>query len=360
MSDLKNPFGLRNGNIIMIEDILQSERGKACNCVCPACKGPFIARLGDKRTHHFAHSGEGCDEEIAFLMGMYRLVQEYILGTTVRLPEVAVYWRNNETEFTERNFFERISLIKPTGRYNKVEAVKAKSVKFESAEIRFKGKRPTALLLSKKSHQMAVCMKPPATVCKMYTVKPYETRGKKLATIQLDVADISFGQQKKEQILALLEKKMHISGWLYNPLAIRVLDTINGANSRWIEAQRRQRIQREQEEQRRRKQLDLREKNQQKRMEGAIRSNQNERDKEDEIRKQEYEKELNIGFIEVFDKFNQQETPIIDRYGRRWIQCKFCRKKDIETSFASYGDLNSVNLGICNECSRLESSTLRE
>ena len=79
MRDLKNPFGMRDGRVVMIEDIPENERGLKCRCFCPSCNDPFKARMGDIRAHHFAHSGEGCDEEIAFLSGLYKLVQEYVL-----------------------------------------------------------------------------------------------------------------------------------------------------------------------------------------------------------------------------------------------------------------------------------------
>ena len=89
MPYLKNPFGLRNGEIVMIEDILPEERGQKCNCVCPACGVAFEARLGNIRIHHFAHSGEGCSETIAFLSGMYALISEYIKSHAVTLSKKA-------------------------------------------------------------------------------------------------------------------------------------------------------------------------------------------------------------------------------------------------------------------------------
>lgn len=69
--EVKNPFGLRNGKHITVNDLREDERGLACNCVCPLCKDPFEARLGTVRIHHFAHSGEGCDEIASYLMGLY-------------------------------------------------------------------------------------------------------------------------------------------------------------------------------------------------------------------------------------------------------------------------------------------------
>lgn len=62
--ELRNPFGLQNGQIIMIEDIDKAHNGLHCNCVCPACKEPFVARMGNVKQHHFAHSGKGCEEVV--------------------------------------------------------------------------------------------------------------------------------------------------------------------------------------------------------------------------------------------------------------------------------------------------------
>src|SRR5690554_3593978 len=36
-------------------DVDEVDRGLACACRCPACKGPVVARQGEIRVHHFAH-----------------------------------------------------------------------------------------------------------------------------------------------------------------------------------------------------------------------------------------------------------------------------------------------------------------
>lgn len=47
------PFGLdRDGNWRDVDDV---ERGLSCNCVCPECDGPLVARKGEVRVHYFAH-----------------------------------------------------------------------------------------------------------------------------------------------------------------------------------------------------------------------------------------------------------------------------------------------------------------
>lgn len=52
-SKYKIPFGLKNG---ILYEPSQVERGKLCNCICPSCNKPLIAKKGDKNKHHFAHA----------------------------------------------------------------------------------------------------------------------------------------------------------------------------------------------------------------------------------------------------------------------------------------------------------------
>lgn len=361
MAILKNPFGLRDGNIVMIEDVSLDERGLKCNCVCPACKDPFEARLGDVRTHHFAHSGEGCDEEVAFLNGMYMLVQEYILANTIVLPQLTVYWKYCETSYTEKNFFERIRFSDPHSAYgsrhsyglmNSIVIMQPKKIRFEGAEIVLNGKRPVAILLTYHSRQMALCIRPPSTVCKTFHVKPYED----MATIQLDASGITFGEMKKEEILGSLCKNLRPWGWVYSPKAIIGLEKINEQNAGWIRAKQEER---ERREQLKSEHLAQQERERQKRQEcvataavDAARDNEERRQKTDTERKQEQTRKLKKGLAEIRDRFTQQEEIIRDSFGQRWIQCKVCGEIKPDYEFSSYGGKNSVNLGICRECSR--------
>ena len=44
----------RDGKIVRISEV---EKGKACNCFCPACGDNLIAKKGNIKVHHFAHCG---------------------------------------------------------------------------------------------------------------------------------------------------------------------------------------------------------------------------------------------------------------------------------------------------------------
>lgn len=50
--------------------------------------------------------------------------------------------------------------------------------------------------------------------------------------------------------------------------------------------------------------------------------------------------------------FAQQETQVRDAEGNRWIKCEFCGKIAKEGEFSTYGGLNHINLGTCNDCDK--------
>ena len=47
----------------------------------------------------------------------------------------------------------------------------------------------------------------------------------------------------------------------------------------------------------------------------------------------------------------QQNTPVYDPEGNRWIRCEFCGKIATDAEFTTYGGAGRVNLGTCYECS---------
>ena len=64
-------------------------------------------------------------------------------------------------------------------------------------------------------------------------------------------------------------------------------------------------------------------------------------------------------YNEVKGKFVQQETPIRDSSGRRWVQCEICHEIKEDSEFSSYGGMNHVNLGKCSKCSRNSSLKIK-
>ena len=50
--------------------------------------------------------------------------------------------------------------------------------------------------------------------------------------------------------------------------------------------------------------------------------------------------------------FEQQDAPVFDADGNRWIKCEFCGKIAMAKEFTFYGGRGHLNLGTCSECSR--------
>lgn len=340
MRDLKNPFGMRDGRVVMIEDIPENERGLKCRCFCPSCNDPFKARMGDIRAHHFAHSGEGCDEEIAFLSGLYKLVQEYVLENLITLPTLKVYWLYSDSRFTEQNFLDRVFYRKGSGAWNETVVYDEKAIRLETAEISFNGKRPIALLCSYRNRQIAFRIKPPMTVCKVYTIEPYNN----LATIGLDATNIAFGELKKESILVMLGEKLHACDWIYSPMAIKALDAINEANDARIEEKR--------------KHAKLLAQTRRDQTPHMVRTGHISGTHRPAIPPAKWDpnhaEKLKKGKAEVKDRFTQQQKAICDSFGQRWIQCRECKEIKPVEDFGNYdyGGPNKVNSGICKTCSK--------
>ena len=71
-------YGIRDGNVLSISEIKIEEKGLKCNCTCPGCGAPLVARLGKKKQRHFAHKGEACDVVAAQQTALHMLAKEII------------------------------------------------------------------------------------------------------------------------------------------------------------------------------------------------------------------------------------------------------------------------------------------
>ena len=77
--DVKLAFGVRDGKTILISELTEAERGGNCNCTCPACGEPLIAKKGNKNRHHFAHKTDStCDIAHANESALHRYAKEII------------------------------------------------------------------------------------------------------------------------------------------------------------------------------------------------------------------------------------------------------------------------------------------
>ena len=357
MSFLKNPFGLRNNEIVLVSDLSPSERGLACNCCCPSCGERFEARLGMKREHHFAHSGEGCDETVSFLVGMYQLLQEFVLSHKLLIPELIVYWNPiYEGHFSRENFYDKTSL-EPSNSLNKCTKISNSiQLRFDTCEIKYKGKRPIALVLSYKNNFIAVRIIPPPNACKDYSAMPFEN----YATLSLDLSDCSFESFTKSTLFQELSDKIQSWSWISNPKSIKALDAINDENNR-LTAERKKRIE---EQNRKQEELKERQRKEFNAWKASVLNNQPVSNsplcdkkprpdlqsliEQEDRENKEWQKQSECE--EVKDKFTQQTQIIYSSFGNRMVRCELCGFIGYTTDFPTYGGSDHVNLGICYNC----------
>lgn len=248
MSDLKNPFGLRDGILFMIEDMSPEERGKKCNCVCPSCEGHFIARLKDEhRRKHFAHDGEACDEVKAYLDGLYALLREYLAeGRALILPPLGIAFPL-EAEVTE----ERIHFLEEydPNRLAHIELTAGLSMTFDRVEIvRDARGYPEAIVTNRGRHTLAVVIKPPDTVCKDFYVKRY--RSFSTVSVSFDDADAIQTSTKQALFLSLSENRVPVK-WVYNASWKTKRDEIKKRREIYRDKKERERLEQEKMEQER-------------------------------------------------------------------------------------------------------------
>jgi hypothetical protein len=91
MEEVQLAYGIRDGRVILISEIKQTERGERCDCVCPVCKGKLLAKLGEIRQPHFAHKPNcKCDYSHAQQTSLHILAKEIIQeNNRILVPGIA-------------------------------------------------------------------------------------------------------------------------------------------------------------------------------------------------------------------------------------------------------------------------------
>lgn len=103
----KLPFGLRNGQLVHISEV---ERGLDCECSCPACGHPLLARNGNVRMPHFAHYKDAeCEHgyETAIHLAAKEVIEKAGYIVLPRYVSDALYYKN----------FRNLTLVEPAKIY---------------------------------------------------------------------------------------------------------------------------------------------------------------------------------------------------------------------------------------------------
>lgn len=81
------PYGLtKDERLVHVSEVVS---GLACECVCPTCHRPLVARKGSERVHHFAHNNLICSDPTGETLR--HLLAKSVLETnaSLTLPEVS-------------------------------------------------------------------------------------------------------------------------------------------------------------------------------------------------------------------------------------------------------------------------------
>ncbi len=351
--EVKNPFGLRNGVHITVNDLSETERGLACNCVCPLCKDPFEARLGNIRIHHFAHSGEGCNEVSAYLMGLYGFFKDFIRSHNCFIPELIVYYSVNETEYvrvTPDNYLSQLWLRPKTGPNIKSQTLSREhNIRFDDVEIVLnKNQRPEAVVATYKGKRIAFVISPPDTVCKDFVAKPY----KDLATLEILLskkADL-ISRANTEMMNAIFSDPKNYE-WISSPLLYSAANRVNEEREEAFRlhqvALEKIRIQREET---RKKQEELLQR-QREQLRKELEKKQREEEEREKLHREREDRQEEADRLLIAEKIKVPGELVVDSHGRRWIQCVLCGKIAIENEFWTY----QYNRGKCKACGRLKS-----
>lgn len=225
---LRNPFAIKNGKTIVIDDLSEQEKGLKCGCVCPSCGGEFEAKFGNVRTHHFSHSKGGCDEETAFLTGLYKLYKQYCDEYKhLLLPEIKLYCNLGNTEnITEENYNDYIHCRKQSSDDYEYLFSESFRFNFEKTEIVFNGKnRPEALLLYKGAKKLAVVIQHPQIGCNPHFVNSLpDTSSVRLDLFYIEKNNLSTDSMYKDF------SNISLYSWLSNNLIKSRLHEINMLN----------------------------------------------------------------------------------------------------------------------------------
>lgn len=232
MSSLKNPFGEKNGKLVLISDVSpEEENGKKCGCICPLCKGDFQARnRGRTRQPHFAHLGKPCNETIAFMTALYKFFKQSVELSGTFCPP-SVYANFSGLAADQR---AELSTIRECTDFSTVQSDKAEIVleshpfAVEECEVVCKKDLPEALLLTTKEKQrkLAVIVVPPATICKEQQIpQPYN----QLPTLAIYIdKNVNFYELHSEQLVKKIEKLDFRTKWIKN-------DKLDRQEDEWLE-----------------------------------------------------------------------------------------------------------------------------
>ena len=202
-------YGLRDDRIISILEIKPEERGLKCNCTCPGCGLPLVARLGKKKQWHFAHQGEACDIAAAQQTALHMLAKEIIEDSKKLLFPGIFIEKDDYTDDIED--YRVQTRIPQTIEYRKAAIVKCDSV---SLEKRISNIVPDIMVTAKGRG----CLIEVAVTHFVDEEKEQKIKELGLPLFEIDLSDLYNSEFSRIELAEAVLFNPSNRTWIFNPL----------------------------------------------------------------------------------------------------------------------------------------------
>jgi hypothetical protein len=202
-------YGIRDGNVLSISEIKIEEKGLKCNCTCPGCGAPLVARLGKKKQRHFAHKGEACDVVAAQQTALHMLAKEIIENSKRLLFPGIEIKRDNYIDGVDD--YRVQARIPQSIEYRKASIISCDSV---SLERKISNIVPDIIVTVKGRS----CLIEIAVTHFVDEEKEYKLKEVGLPLFEIDLSDLYNSEFSRAELTEAVLFDPNNRAWVYNPL----------------------------------------------------------------------------------------------------------------------------------------------
>ena len=208
-----------SGQVVHISEMVEKDRGKACECICLCCGRPLVAKLGrGKKTAHFAHLAEEgrttCSADAANESGLHKIAKKIVCESEyIWRPQVTISEQNDPN----RNMED----------YNQQEPLllgKKFAIRYQNArtEVPFDGFKPDICIFRERKNILIEI----AVTHYVDAEKYSRIKMAQMPTVEINIADFikdykaeetgtinDFEKKLKDALIDNIENKT----WIYHP-----------------------------------------------------------------------------------------------------------------------------------------------
>ena len=208
-----------SNQVVHISEMVEKDRGKACECICLCCGHPLVAKLGrGKKTAHFAHLAEEgrttCSADEANESGLHKIAKEIVCKSEyIWLPPVTISEQNDPDRNVE-DYKQQEPLL--LGEKFKLHYQNAKT------EVPFDGFKPDVCIFRERKNILVEI----AVTHYVDAEKYSKIKMAQMPTVEINIADFikdykaeetesinDFEKKLKNAIIDNIENKT----WIYHP-----------------------------------------------------------------------------------------------------------------------------------------------